>query len=174
VGTQDEFHSRGLNVLLLRVKVVVYGPRELDEGPAVTPDDFPAVFAHGWALPKPEPFLDYFLPLIHDRATFTQPMFPDAHGPGEIERMFRRLFGLFPDLVATPRRSAVHGDIVFIESDCTATLSTKPIGFSVCDRFVIEDGKVFERRSYSDPFPVLGAVLRRPSSWTRAVRSRIG
>jgi SnoaL-like domain len=155
-------------------KVAVYGPRELDEGQAVTPEDFPSVFAHGWGLPKPEPFLDYFRPLIHDRATFTQPMFPDAHGPGEIESMFRRLFVLFPDLVATPRRSAARDDIVFIESDCTATLNTNPIGFPVCDLFVIEDGKVFERRSYSNPLPVLRAVFRRPSSWTRAARSRIG
>jgi hypothetical protein len=81
---------------------------------------------------------------------------------------------LLPDLIATPRRSAVHGDIVFIESDCTATLGTKPISFSVCDRFVIQYGKLFERRSYSDPGPVLRAVIRRPSSWTRAARSRIG
>jgi len=100
-------------------------------------------------------------------------MFPDAHGPSEVERMFRRLFTLLPDLTLTPRRSAVHGDIVFIESDCKATLGTKPISFSVCDRFVIRDGKLFDRRSYSDPGPVLRAVLRRPNSWTRAVRSRI-
>jgi hypothetical protein len=100
-------------------------------------------------------------------------MFPDAYGPAEVERMFRRLFTLLPDLIATRRGSAVHCDTVFIESDCTATLGTKPISFSVCDRFVIEDGKLFERRSYSDPGPVLRAVLRRPSSWTRAVRSRI-
>jgi hypothetical protein len=100
-------------------------------------------------------------------------MFPDAHGPTEVERMFRRLFTLLPDLVATPRRSAVHGDIVFIESDCAATLGTKPFSFSVCDRFVIHDDKVLDRRSYSDPGPVVRAVLGRPSSWTRAVRSRI-
>jgi limonene-1,2-epoxide hydrolase len=139
----------------------------------MTPEEFPAVFGYGWALPKPQPFLDHFLPLIHAHATFTQPMFPDAQGPAEVERMFRRLFTLLPDLVATPRRSAVHGDIVFIESDCTATLGINPISFGVCDRFVIQDDKVFERRSYSDPGPVLRAVLGRPSSWIRAVRSRI-
>jgi limonene-1,2-epoxide hydrolase len=140
----------------------------------MTPEEFPAVFGEGWALPKPQPFLDHFLPLVHPQATFTQPMFGDAHGPAEVERMFRRLFALLPDLIATPRRSAVHRDTVFIESDCKAMLGTKPISFSVCDRFVIEDGKLFDRRSYSDPGPVLRAVLRRPSSWTRAVRSRIG
>jgi limonene-1,2-epoxide hydrolase len=140
----------------------------------LNPEDFPGVFAQGWALPKPEPFLDHFLPLIHQQATFVQPMFPDAHGPAEIERMFRRLFGLFPDLIATPRRSAIDGDIVFIESDCAATLGAKPIRFFVCDRFVIDEGKLYERRSYSDPVPMLRAVLSRPTSWIRAVRSRIG
>jgi SnoaL-like domain len=140
----------------------------------MTPEELPAVFGQGWALPKPQPFLDHFLPLIHPQATFTQPMFSVAHGPAEVERMFRRLFTLLPDLIATPRRSAVSDDVVFIESDCTGTLGAKAISFSVCDRFVIRDGKLFDRCSYSDPRPVLGAVLRRPSTWARAVRSRIG
>ncbi len=69
----------------------------------MTPEDFPVVFAEGWALDKPGPFLDYFRPLIHDNATFVQPMFPDAHGPAEVEHMFRKLFSLFPDL---PRRNS--------------------------------------------------------------------
>ena len=50
----------------------------------MTPEEFPAVFGQGWALPKPQPFLDHFLPLIHPQVTFTQPMFPDAHGPPEL------------------------------------------------------------------------------------------
>ena len=54
----------------------------------MTPAEFPALFAEGWALPKPEAFLDYFLPKIDAGATFRQPMFPDAHGPAQIERMF--------------------------------------------------------------------------------------
>jgi hypothetical protein len=29
----------------------------------MTPEDFPAAFAEGWALDKPGPFLDYFRPL---------------------------------------------------------------------------------------------------------------
>lgn len=140
----------------------------------MTAEEFPAIFAEGWALPKPGPFLDYFLPLIHGQAAFVQPMFPVARGPAEIERMFRRLFALLPDLIAEPRRHAVHGNAVFIESNCTATLGTKPVRFSVCDRFVIENGKILDRQSYSDPTAMILAVLRRPRSWRRAVRSRIG
>jgi len=137
------------------------------------PADLPAIFAEGWDLPKPDPFLDYFRPLIHRAATFTQPMFADAHGRDEVERMFRRLFVLFPDLSAEPIRSAVVDDVVFIESTCTATLGRKPFRFSVCDRFVIEDGQILERRSFSDPTSAVFAVLRRPTSWPRVIRSRL-
>jgi limonene-1,2-epoxide hydrolase len=131
------------------------------------------MFAEGWALPKPGQFLDFFRPLIHHEATFSQPMFADAHGRDEIERMFRRLFALFPDLGAKPLRSAVFDDTVFIESECTGTLGYKPFYFSVCDRFVIEDGKILDRRSFSDPSSAVFAVLRRPTSWPRVIRSRI-
>ncbi|QKW38494.1 nuclear transport factor 2 family protein [Actinomadura sp. NAK00032] len=138
----------------------------------MTPDDFPAVFAEGWALPKPDAFLDHFRPLIHGDAVFTQPMFPDAHGLAEVERMFRRLFALFPDMDLTVRTSAVQGGTVFIESDCTATLGRKAVRFGVCDRFAIADGTIRARASYSDPLPVLLTGLRRPSCWPRLLRSR--
>ena len=140
----------------------------------MTPEEFPARFAEGWALPKPGPFLDYFLPLIHDQATFVQPMFPVARGPAEVQRMFRKLFALFPDLSAEPRQIAVQDSTVFIASDCTATLGTKPVSFAVCDRFVIDGDKILERQSFSDPTGTILAILRRPRSWRRVVRSRLG
>ena len=120
----------------------------------MTPAEFPALFAEGWALPKPEAFLDYFLPKIDADATFRQPM--------------------FPDLTGTVRRSAIARDVVFIESGFTAALGRKIVRFDVCDRFTIRNGKVADRRSFSDPQPVLLAVLGRPASWPRAIRARIG
>jgi limonene-1,2-epoxide hydrolase len=138
----------------------------------MTPEDFPVVFAEGWALDKPEPFLDYFRPLIHDNATFVQPMFPDAHGPAEVERMFRKLFSLFPDLRAETQRFAINGDTVFIESECTNNVRGRIIRFPVCDRFAIRDGKLLERQSYSDPLPVVVSVFRHPTMWRGALRSR--
>jgi hypothetical protein len=141
---------------------------------AVTPAEFPALFAEGWALPKPEGFLDYFLPKIDADATFRQPMFPDAHGPAQIERMFRGLFGLFPDLTGTVRRSAIAGDVVFIESGFTAALGRKIVRFDVCDRFIIRNDKVTDRRSFSDPQPVLLAVLGRPARGRGGVGAGMG
>lgn len=138
----------------------------------MTPEDFPAVFAEGWALPKPAAFLDYFLPLIHNQARFTQPVFPVAVGHDEIERMFRRVFTLLPDLIAVPRHSAARGNVVFVESDCTATLGGQMLAFAACDRFLIEDGFILDRRSHSDPTPLILAALRSPSKWGHLLRSR--
>jgi limonene-1,2-epoxide hydrolase len=140
---------------------------------AVTTVDFPAIFAQGWALPKPDGFLDHFMPMVHRDATFTQPGFPAAVGHDQIQRMFRRLFTLLPDLNTVPTRSATCGDAVFIESECRATLGGAMIAFSVCDRFVIRGGLIIERRSFSDPTPVLLAALGRPTGWVRLVRSRL-
>ena len=137
----------------------------------MTPEDFPAVFAEGSALPKPGPFLDFFRPLIHDNAMFVQPMFADTQAR-QVEQMFRSLFSLFPDLRAEIQRSAIHGDTVFIESECTSDIGRKVVHFSVCDRFVISDGRMLERRSYSDPMPVVLAVLGHPTLWRGALRSR--
>jgi hypothetical protein len=139
----------------------------------MTPDDFPDVFVDGWSRVKPGPFLEFFLPLIHADATFTQPQFADAHGVDEIEGMFRRLFIIVPDLSVAVRRVRIIDDTVFIESDAAAAFGRGPIQFAVCDRFVLRDGLIVDRRSYSDPSPFLYAALRRPTSWPRLVRSRL-
>jgi len=138
--------------------------------PALTAAGFVEVFAQGWALPKPEPFLDHFRPFVHPDATFNQPVFPTAHGVDGFERLFRQVFAQFPDLVALVQSFAVDSDTVYIESIFTGTLGRTPISFTACDRFDIQDGLLFQRRSHSDPLPVLLATLRRPSSWPAAAR----
>jgi limonene-1,2-epoxide hydrolase len=140
----------------------------------MTPEDFPEVFATGWALAKPDAFLEYFLPVIAEDAVFSQPSFPDARGHAEIAKMFRQLFTLFPDLTATPEHIAVAGDTVFIESTCATTIGQRTIQFSVCDRFVIRDGKIQQRRSHSDPISTMVALARNPRAWARVIRSRRG
>lgn len=139
----------------------------------MTPDEFPAAFAAGWALPKPDAFLDHFLPLIAPDAKFTQPMFPVAQGVTAIESMFRRLFILFPDMALAVVHTAVEADTVYIESLCTASLGRGPVEFTVCDRFSVANGAIRARHSFSDPLPVLLTGLRRPSAWPRLLRSRL-
>jgi limonene-1,2-epoxide hydrolase len=138
----------------------------------MTPDEFPDVFAAGWALPKPDAFLDFFLPVIAEDAVFSQPSFPDARGRAEIAHMFRQLFALFPDLTALPQYIASAGDTVFIESNCATRIGRRTVEFVVCDRFVIRDGQIRQRRSHSDPIPTMVAIARSPGSWARAMRSR--
>jgi hypothetical protein len=38
------------------------------------PHDFPSTLAEGWVLPKPDGFVDFFRPLIHSDAVFSQPI----------------------------------------------------------------------------------------------------
>ena len=134
----------------------------------------PAAFAQGWTLPKPDAFLDFFMPLIHEDAVFIQPMLAEARGHTQIDAMFRRLFGLMPEFVAVPRRCAVEGDVVFIESQCLAAVAGTRVRFVVCDRFVLAEGRICERRSFFDPGPVVRVLVRRPWLWPRALRSRRG
>jgi limonene-1,2-epoxide hydrolase len=138
----------------------------------MTSQEFPDVFAHGWSLPKPEPFLSYFLTMIAEDAVFIQPMFPRAVGHEQIARTFRQLFALVPDMTAIPVHTATRDRVVFIESTCTATLAGETVQFTVCDRFEIQDRKIAQRHSYSDPLPLLLAVLRHPSTWPRALKAR--
>ena len=88
--------------------------------------------------------------------------------------MFRRLFGLMPEFVAVPRRTAVEGDVVLIESHCRAAVAGHHVRFAVCDRFVLVDARISERRSFFDPSPIVSVVARRPWLWPRALRSRAG
>ncbi|MBK1786610.1 nuclear transport factor 2 family protein [Prauserella cavernicola] len=138
----------------------------------MTPDEFPEAFARGWSLPKPDAFLDYFLPMIAEDATFTQPALPTAIGHEQIARTFRRLFALLPDMVAIPEHTAVTGGTVFIESACTATLAGTAISFRVCDHFELRHGTITSRHSFPDPIPLLATILRHPSTWTLALQAR--
>jgi hypothetical protein len=137
------------------------------------PDDLPSVFAEGWVLPKPDRFLDFFRPLIHPDAIFSQPIVRDARGRDDIEQMFRQLFALLPDLVAEPVQSASLEDTVFIEFEYVGLLGPRTFRFAVCDRFVLEKGMIVSRRSFFNSASVALMVLRHPQSWPRLIRSAL-
>ena len=143
-------------------------------GRDITPAELPAAFAEGWALPKPDAFLDFFMPLIHEDAVFTQPLLAQARGHAQIDAMFRRLFGLMPEFVAVPRRFAVDREVVFIESHCLAAVARTRVRFQVCDRFVVSDGRICERWTFFDPSPMARIIVARPWLWRGALRVRRG
>ena len=78
--------------------------------------------------------------------------------------MFRQLFVLLPNLVAEPSRSASSDDTVFIESECGGTFGQRTFHFTVCDRFVIEEGIIISRCSFFSPTSVAFVLLRHPAS----------
>ena len=131
----------------------------------LTPQQFPERFAAGWSLPKPEPFLDYFLPLVAHDACSRQPLAADARGHAEIGDMFRRLFALLPDMVATPQHWAISGEMVFIESACAGTLGGRPFWFLVSDRFELSGGQIAARLSTFDCAAMVLALWARPRAW---------
>jgi limonene-1,2-epoxide hydrolase len=143
-------------------------------GRDIAPAELPAAFAEGWALPKPDAFLEFFMPLIHEDAVFTQPLLAQAHGHAQIDAMFRRLFGLMPEFVAVPRRWAVDNEVVFIESHCLAAVASTRVRFQVCDRFVVSDGRISERWTFFDPSPMVRIIVPRPWLWPGALRVRRG
>lgn len=116
-----------------------------------------------------ERVLEHFAPRIHPEIVAMQPMAPVVHGHAAFEQMFRRFFALLPDLTLTVDRWAARGDAVFVESTCRGSLGGKPIEFSVCDRFVLSDGLIVDRRAYLDPSSIMRALFTRPRSWLRVL-----
>jgi limonene-1,2-epoxide hydrolase len=108
---------------------------------------------------------------MHPEVTFTQPLFPEARGVEGFETLFRQMFALLPDLTVTVQRSTADDRAAIIESACMTRFGGRTIHLDVCDCFTIDDGLIIQRRSYSDPSPVLLAMLRSPAGWPRAARS---
>jgi limonene-1,2-epoxide hydrolase len=163
--------TRRIDVTIVIAVWPLLGQDRLMTSTAGDPTRFVDQFAEGWALPKPEAFFEYFAPLIAADARFRQPLFPTAVGPEGFRRTFQPLFELIPDLVANVRRWAAREEVVFIESTFVGTLDRAAAEFDVCDRFVLRDGIIAERTSYSDPTAIFGAIARHPSVWPRTVSS---
>jgi hypothetical protein len=69
--------------------------------------------------------------LLDPDACFVQPLFPVARGVTEIERLFRAMFGVMPDLTLTVTGPAASTDAVYIESVCTAIIGRGHVAFDV-------------------------------------------
>jgi limonene-1,2-epoxide hydrolase len=135
----------------------------------LTPERLVEVFATAWALPKPEPFIEHFVPHLHPDVVMYQPGMPPMRGIDGFARSFRKLFALVPDLVATVDFWAASGATVLIVSTAAGTLGRRPVSFAVCDRFDLTDGMVAERRAFFDPTPLRRMIARQPQVWRAAV-----
>jgi ketosteroid isomerase-like protein len=132
---------------------------------------FVAHFEQGWREPRgPDAFLAHFAPLMGPETRMRQPLAPDAVGEAEFAELFRGTFRLSPDLHARVIDSTVEGDVALIEFELIGSVGRRSFRVPACDRIVVREGMVRERRAYFDPLPILAAVLLSPGSWPRAAR----
>ena len=132
-------------------------------------------FAEGWRSPaSADAFADHFRPWFDPHIRLIQPQLPTLVGHRAFrERFARPLFALIPDLHGQVERTAVGADCAYIEMTRRGTLGRRPIAWRVCDRTTLRDGLVVERESYSDPLPLLRAILTRPRAWPALVRAQM-
>lgn len=132
---------------------------------------FVAYFEQGWREPRgPDAFIAHFAPLMGPQTRMRQPLAPEAVGEAEFAELFRGTFALSPDLHAHVTDSTVEGDVALIEFELIGSVGRRSFRVPACDRIVVRDGRVLERRAYFDPLPILVAVLLSPCSWARAAR----
>jgi ketosteroid isomerase-like protein len=131
-------------------------------------------FEEGWRAPGgPDALAEHFGPMVDPDVRLRQPQMPLLVGREGLRDGFARpLFELIPDAHAVVEEWAVRGDAAFIAIRLEGTLGGCPVSLRVVDRIALRDGVAVERESYLDPLPLLLAVLRRPRSWSRFLRTQ--
>jgi hypothetical protein len=144
--------------------------------PEVVPQswsEFVERFRTGWSDPEADEFVALFKPVFAEDAILIQPLAPTAMGRDGMERVFRTLFKLIPEISSQVVRWGASEDAVFIEGVITAKVGRREVKINHCDRFLLTlDGIVTERFAFFDPLPLIGAFLRSPSTWPRLLRAR--
>jgi ketosteroid isomerase-like protein len=126
-------------------------------------------FTEVWADPSPERLNE----LVHPDAVLVQPIEPVARGHAAAAALWRRLFGLIPDLRGELLDWACRGETVFIELRLRGTLDGRPVEWVTVDRIHLEAGKVRERTANFDPLPLVRALALRPRALLRFLRARL-
>jgi hypothetical protein len=136
----------------------------------LTAEEFVPFFGEGWQRPKPDGFLDHFLPAFHPAARLVQPTLPPATGHAEIEERFRELFALFPDYVVTVDDWAARGDVVWIGVTHRTSVGRREASWRGVDRIVLEDGMLRERVAFFDSMATVPPALLDPRTWPTLLR----
>jgi ketosteroid isomerase-like protein len=130
-------------------------------------------FEENWqAARRPEDVATLFGPIFAPDARMIQPQIPDNAGPQALLDFARPLFALIPDVRVTVDDWAVRGNTALIELTVSGTLGGKPVAFEAVDRITLRDGLCVERRTYTDPGPLILTVLTRPRAWPAFARSQ--
>jgi hypothetical protein len=125
-------------------------------------------FGSVWARPTPERLNG----LLHPDVRLVQPLEPELRGQAATTAMWRRTFGLMPDLSGEVLRWAERDGFLVIEIRLHGTLAGRRVEWVSSDHIRLEDGLVRERIAHFDPLPLMAAVARNPRAWPLFARSR--
>jgi hypothetical protein len=131
------------------------------------------VFAEGWRAPTDADALaDHFEPWLDPQFRFNQPLVGGTLVGVQAfrEHFARTTFELLSDIRVTVESWAANGETLFIEVRIEANVGSRAVTLRACDRFILRDGRPFDRVTYFDALPLLSAILRSPRLWTRAAR----
>ena len=132
--------------------------------------EFVERFAGAWADPSPERLNG----LLHPDVRLVQPLEGEVRGHAGTSAMWRRTFGLIPDLRGEVVDWAERGELLVIAVRLHGTLGGRPVEWVSSDHIRLREGRISERIAYFDPLPLVVALLRAPSAWPRYVRARLG
>jgi hypothetical protein len=125
--------------------------------------DFVERFATAWASPTP----DRLNSLLHPDVRLVQPLEGELRGQAAVASMWRRVFGLIPDLAGEVVDWAERDGFLVISIRLRGTLGRRPLDWISSDHIRLEGGLARERVAYFDPLPLVAAVLRSPRLWPR-------
>ena len=131
-------------------------------------------FREGWRAPAgPREFVEHFQAILDPQVRLVQPGLPTLVGHRAFSEGFvTPLFSLIDDLRGEVENWAARGDVLYIELTLHGMLAGKPVSWRVCDRVTLHEGLAVERESYTDPTPLIRAVLTRPAAWPKYLRLR--
>lgn len=133
--------------------------------------DFVERFTEGWREPGGiEGFLAHFLPLMAPDVRLLQSIGPPVVGHAGVRKQFAALFDLLDDVRGEVTSWSVEGEVAHVELTIRGRLGRRPVALETCDRLVVRDGKLVERRAYLEPLPLLRAIALAPGSWPKAAR----
>jgi len=132
-----------------------------------------AAFAAAWRAPKDaEDFIGRIQPWLAPDYRFNQPIGGRSCVGHEAfdSRFAVPLFALLSNIRGTVESWTFRNNTVLIELVVNATVGRRPITLLVCDRVILRNGLAVERFTYTDPLPLVLAILRTPSRWAPAMR----
>lgn len=127
-------------------------------------------FASAWADPSPERLNE----LLHPDVRLVQPLEAEVRGHDAAAAMWRRTFGLIPDLRGEVVDWAERDGFLVISIRLYGTLGGRPVEWTSSDHIRLTDGRLRERIAHFDPLPLVAAMLTRPRAWAGYARMQAG